>query len=161
MIVLKYLTLPVEILLTCKLGLRWHLLYEVSLTTKLGYIFILNICKNLLISFTAHLIRFMSYLVLDCKVFEGRGHNVVSAPLQRDVKCLSDLFIWQSVHQSVQWIKRSLVSLKDKHVSVALCFTLTVSRKVLHFLRYIAINGEPFFIFLVKERKYEAFIINA
>ena len=93
MIVSKYLTLPVEILLICKLGLRWHLLYEVSLTTKLEYIFILNICKNLLISFTAHLIRFMSYLVLDCKAFEGRGHNLVSAPLQRDKKRLSELFI--------------------------------------------------------------------
>ena len=44
---------------------------------------------------------------------------------------------------------------------MALHFTLTVSRKVLHFLRHIAISGEPFFIFLVKERKYEAFIINA
>ena len=52
---------------------------------------------------------------------------------------MNELFIWQSVHQSVQWIKRSLVSLKDKLISVALHFTLTVSRKVLHFLRYIAI----------------------
>ena len=79
--VLKYLTLPVEILLIHKLGLRCHLLYDLSLTTKLEYIFILNIYKNLLISLTAHLIRFMSYLVLDCKVFVGRGHDLVSAPL--------------------------------------------------------------------------------